>query len=89
MPRRDPPLNAYLLAARPDQTLTWRPIATAAKKEGIEVLLWHGRANVGGWHDKWDLDHRMPNAAIEGGWVINGGYVVRPTLWMPIPPVND
>ena len=66
-----------------------RPIETAPK--GLSILLWHGGWNVGGWHDKWIYDSRHPEAERNGGWVINGGYIVVPTAWalLPPPPQSD
>jgi len=58
----------------------WQPIETAPK-DGSEILLWHGRRNIGGWQEH-HHDMRHPQRPC---WVINGGYVVSPTLWMPLP----
>jgi hypothetical protein len=66
--------------------IEWRPIETAAKVNAEDVLLWHGRANVGSWFNSWPYDGRYPEAEKDGAWVIGGGYVVRPTMWAPIEP---
>lgn len=58
----------------------WQSIETAPKTEGVDILLWHGRANVGGW-TAFHYDRRFPQ---QPAWVINGGHVVMPTHWMPI-----
>lgn len=63
--------------------MAWQPIETAPR-DGNDVLLWHGRANVGSWMER-HYDWRYEN---EPAWVINGGYVVEPTMWMPIPPIE-
>lgn len=62
----------------------WQPIETAKRESAKDVLLWHGRMNVGSWFDQWEYDWRHPEAKHGGGWVINGGYVVEPTMWAPI-----
>jgi hypothetical protein len=68
-----------------EQTMKAGPIATAKRENAKDLLLWHGRWNVGAWFDHWPYDQRRPRAATEGAWVINGGYVVDPRYWLPLP----
>lgn len=76
----EPPLTELLNAAADKIETAWQPIETAPK-DGSDILLWHGRWNVGGWADHhYDRRHEQ-----EPSWVINGGYVVKPTHWAPLP----
>lgn len=64
----------------------WQPIETAPK-DGCDILLWHGRHNIGGWSER----HNDTRYEQKPSWLINGGYVVKPTHWAPLfaPPSAD
>lgn len=62
----------------------WQPIETAPK-DGRDILAWCSGYHVATWFDCWRYDSRHPEAEHDGGWVIGGGYVIKPTAWQPLP----
>lgn len=67
------------MTSTPECISEWRPIDTAPRASHVDIVLWHRRANIGSWMQDWDM------GGTRGAWVINGGYVVCPTHWMPLP----
>ncbi len=81
--RTDEMLKVENLQAALERATRWQPIETAPKDQ--EILGWANAWHLIKWFEKWDYDRRFPEAATEGGWIIGGGHVVKPTHWMPLP----
>ncbi len=64
--------------------MTWQPIKTAPKKDGVRLLMYRRAITIGYWSDEFGWCDEAEHIS-EEGWP-NQIIAFKPTHWMPLPP---